>query len=59
MPAFTKMSNCTKTKDLFDDIFCVIASIESMDDNSDRGSLSQGRKTKPSLEDGRAAQFEQ
>ena len=46
LSAFTKMSNCTKIEDLFDDILQASASIESVDDKSERGSLSQGRKTK-------------
>ena len=40
------MSSCTKIEDLFDDILQVSTSIESMDDRPERGSLSQGRKTK-------------
>ena len=35
--AFTKMSSCTKIKDLFDDILQVSASHESMDDRSESG----------------------
>jgi len=46
LSAFTKMSSCTKIEDLFDDILQVSASIESMDDKSESGSLSQGRRTK-------------
>ena len=41
-----KNSSCTKIEDLFDDILQVSASIESMDDKSESGSLSQGRRTK-------------
>ncbi len=46
LSSFTKLSNCTRIEDLFDDILQVSASIESMDDKSERGSLSQRRKTK-------------
>ena len=46
LSAFTKMCGCTKKEDLSDDILSVSASIESMDDKSEKGSLSQGRKTK-------------
>ena len=41
-----KNSSCTKIEDLFEDILQVSASNESMDDKSESGSLSQGRRTK-------------
>lgn len=46
LSVFQKNSSCTKIEDLFDDILQVSASIESMDDKSESGSLSQGRRTK-------------
>ena len=45
LSAFTKNSKCTKIEDLFYGILQVSASIESMDDKSESGSLSQGRRT--------------
>jgi hypothetical protein len=47
--AFTELTKCNKIVDLFDSVLRVSAAIEMLDDNAERGSLSQGRKTKTLL----------
>ena len=47
--AFKALPNCVKVEDLFDDTLQVSACIESLDDKSERGSLSQTEKPKHCL----------